>query len=520
MWGTVEPCTRPHQGGYTQTHFEIHSDARIERNLRKRSIEEQRAARRKDLERRRTALANLLREDEMRNLQEFQAKTETPEQRLERTRQRALQLKATREEEDNKTAAEIMERKYADESDEIRTKRSQLEALHIAADQLFQINQKRIAKASEGERDRYFAQVWEEERLKGVEEDNRRKARARQLTAEMMTKLGEQMEEIRERKMKDADLKKEEAALLEENLRNRRILEQQELDELNRERREKFREYKRFNKLAEMKALREAKEKRDEEIAFIQSVLDKEKKEMEAEQAVRDLHRHERILERELLLDEMRQQKDDEKELDRLLAEEAEAEYRKKQAVWQKEQDARDKLLKEVIEDRQRMIAQKRQQKIDEIEENYLEAARILDAIERDTSEADKAAAAKQRNYEIAKFQMEQAREKRQAAEDEITKERNFETKDAQYNLARLAAEKKAMSEIDRSRGDMQKYVHDLQEDLEEQPLSQPKARQRQMQVDLNKETQQLAKERTFRATQGNTTTTRGMQHYQKTGFW
>lgn len=75
----------------------------------------------------------------------------------------------------------------------------------------------------------------------------------------------------------------------------------------------------------------------------------------------------------------MRAIKEDDKEIDRLIAIEGEKEYQKRAAVWKKEQDARDKLLREVIADREAMIKRRIQEKIDAMEDNYAEAERIAE---------------------------------------------------------------------------------------------------------------------------------------------
>ncbi|KAA6394884.1 MAG: hypothetical protein EZS28_009590 [Streblomastix strix] len=477
---------RPHQKGYTPTHFETRTDVKLVSANMKRNIERLRHERQKDLERRRMLLANLYREDEQQYIREFAQVNETPQQRNEKRKQRAYDLRARREEEDRAKSQVIMDKKFGDESDLVKKKRTELDALQVASDQLLQINQKRENKAREQEKEKEWAAVWENERLKKLEEELRRADRAKMLDKEMVAKLDEQIDEIIQRKLADERLHFEEAQLAQEKEDLRKKKEEQEFLEKEREKGLNFCEYKRFNKILAQKAAREAAKQRDEDIKYIQSVLDREKREMDAEKAVKDEQRRELIMQRQLLLDEMRAIKEDDKEIDRLIAIEGEKEYQKRAAVWKKEQDARDKLLREVIADREAMIKRRIQEKIDAMEDNYAEAERIAEQVRIATQkEEEDAAAIRKKNIVIAGFQQVQRTEKKQREKLGSEKEQALEERDRQYNKVRADAEERQAEELEEEGNAMRLYVRNLAMDLNQQPLSQPKARQMQLREDI-----------------------------------
>lgn len=389
-----------------------------------------------------------------------------------------------------------------DESDEIRTMRTKQEALHIAADQLLQIAEKRTKKGRENDRDALWTQIWEQDMQQKLEEEERRIAKAKENRMAVEEKRKEQIQELRDRKKKEEELKKEEEALQREYWDMKKQEELQEQQEKELEKKMKFREYQRFNKVNEAKRLREAAEKREEELAFIAEVLEREKNDEDAEKAAKARERAELIAQRQQQLEEMMSAKEDEKELDRLIALEDEKEYQKRKAVWDKEDAWRKQLLKDVIADRERHIQMKREQKLKEIEDNYKDAEDIMRDVARQNAEEERKAkerALKERECADSQIkQMQEKRDKRTAAD---LKEREFDIKDAEYNNKRIIAEDEAKAELAKERDLMQKYVHDLQEDVEEQPLSQPKARQLQYKENLAREERELTRKREYQAT-------------------
>ena len=78
-------------------------------------------------------------------------------------------------------------------------------------------------------------------------------------------------------------------------------------------------EFQHLCKVNEVKSLREAAQQCEEELVFITAVLEKERREDAEEETAKERHRQECITQREQLLEELREVKEDEKELDRLI---------------------------------------------------------------------------------------------------------------------------------------------------------------------------------------------------------
>ena len=81
----------------------------------------------------------------------------------------------------------------------------------------------------------------------------------------------------------------------------------------------RMREFQHLCKVNEAKILHEAAQQREEELVFITAVLEKERHEDAEEEAAKELSRQKHIAQREQLLEELREAKEDEQELDRLI---------------------------------------------------------------------------------------------------------------------------------------------------------------------------------------------------------
>ena len=78
-------------------------------------------------------------------------------------------------------------------------------------------------------------------------------------------------------------------------------------------------EFQHLCKVNEVKILHEAAQQREEELVFIAAVSEKERREDAEEETAKERHRQECIAQREQLLEEMREAKEDDQELDRLI---------------------------------------------------------------------------------------------------------------------------------------------------------------------------------------------------------
>lgn len=433
-------------------------------------------------------LATLLRDDEERYVAEFKQMEKTPEERMESIKQKAMALQERRTEDDNRKATTIMAKKFGDEDDEIRTIRSQQERLQIAADQLLQINQRRKEKDYERDKQRLWDDIWMDDYNKKLEEENRRIAHGVELKREQTAMLDQQRVELQRRREYDARLRAEEAELGREQKELYDREQQEEKEEKERAKREMFGEYKRFNKLIERKKLAEEAKRRADEIEFIEDILAKEKRDMEKEDAVKRRARQEIMDQRQQALDDLRARQADEQELERLIAEEGERVYQKQKAVWDREAEARRRLLHEVIDDRKRLIQEKRDNKIREIEDNYEEGRRIYERVKQEEAlEQEKMRQRKEHERQIGRDRAVQIAEKREYENKANVKEQALLDADKRYNQIREMSVQKQMAEGVKRREALSDYVYDLYTETENKLQAAPLHRQmhvRQFQKD------------------------------------
>eukprot|EP00818_Percolomonas_sp_WS_P002080 CAMPEP_0117451162 /NCGR_PEP_ID=MMETSP0759-20121206/8861_1 /TAXON_ID=63605 /ORGANISM="Percolomonas cosmopolitus, Strain WS" /LENGTH=485 /DNA_ID=CAMNT_0005243745 /DNA_START=145 /DNA_END=1602 /DNA_ORIENTATION=- len=363
--------------------WERNTDSKIQSRQIQERYKELRQKAKLELEQRRDRLAEKLAfEDEMYK-EELDNRQETTEQRRSRLEARARQLKEARENRNKEFAQEQLYRKFLAESDELRDAKSRAMVLQYAKAREQQKDEKEDRKRFEEEEKRVYDELWEQDRL----EKEKRKMREDRIQLEknrqLREHLTEQVDIIEQKKLEMKALEEEEARLMKEKWEiedqeeQRAILRKKKEDEKLQE------EVDRFNKRKQLIRQKEVEEERQLDLRMIQHVLEKEAQETAREREYKSELRRQAREYQALLLAQMQKEKEDESELERLRDEDAEKQYAKRQAQWDAEQRARDKLMQEVIEDRKRQNAYKLKKAQEDKTRAEAERAQLESAIDR-----------------------------------------------------------------------------------------------------------------------------------------
>ena len=398
---------------------------------------------------RRQKLAGLLAAENEQYANEILAMQETPEDVKARMEARATELKNNREAERVKYVEDMNYRKWRAGCDDLRDADSKNFLLSCVLERDKQVLEKLGRQELEQREQMLFDALWEEQRQERVRMDEAQEVKLKQAQDKVQVVMAEQLEALRKRKEEDAKILEEEAEL------------QKELWELaNEEERRKAveaaeaafvrnQELQRFN-VEKLKEREEAlRIERELDLAFLDAVLKKEAAQEASELAKKAAYAEAAAQYRKHLMALMVKEQEDNSHLDDMRAAEFEKAWGKRVEVWAREQEARERLMAHVMEERRRQIDEKYARLEREKEEEMLERQRLVEDLERgaglDIAHIKRRELFQEENDRIIKAQI---REKQMRSEREALMEqrerRALEIAEQQYQQ-RLAAEKHRM---------------------------------------------------------------------------
>uniref|UniRef100_A0A8C5LM84 Trichoplein keratin filament-binding protein n=1 Tax=Leptobrachium leishanense TaxID=445787 RepID=A0A8C5LM84_9ANUR len=324
--------------------------------------EVQKEEKKKNLERRREQLRKLLQEERDLLEAELQELHQNKEPALREMREKTEELKSAREERRKKLAEELLYDRWKQNNVKLREVESSLHSKHVVnawGDQLTERNQE---KAKEEEDEKRFENQYELARREAIERMKIKEDKRRQAERERIEILRQQMEELKLREMEAKKLKKEQDDLMKQQW------EVEELDEMRRTMEEQRKKTelghflsRQYN--AQMKRRAQmVQEELEMDMKILSALISKENADerlqtARREQAAADAAWMKRVIEEQLHLERQR-----EAELDTLFREEAKQVWAKREAEWERERNARNRLMKEVLMGRQFQIQDRMEQ--------------------------------------------------------------------------------------------------------------------------------------------------------------
>ncbi|KAG9395524.1 tumor suppressor Mitostatin [Carpediemonas membranifera] len=413
-----------------------------------------------EIERARLQLAAMYNEEHREYKEELERRRMTPDKRFEQLKARAEQIRAQRAALDAEYAEEQLERRWHDSCDEVRAAESRVLAYQIALDHQRQEAEKERDEIESHEFDKLYDALLHKDLERERQRDIRDKEAQKQLVKETKAALDIQLAEIEDAKEQARVLKQEEDKAL------GRIWELEKAEDALARRREMLkqrviaRDTSRYNQHWREQRKQEAKKELQDDIEFVKSVLAREALEDEEAKAKLSAAHAQGRQYREHLMQQLQRDLEDESELDALIAAEQDKNQAKQQAVWDREAEARQKLMEEAVAHWKQMMQAER----DAIQQHKADQQKELEEVEAELAEYET-----EMKAEVDKRKEAQEKSKRdltgqimdRQATVEAARRREQEEADA-YERERNALLAKQQAIVDEARARMAQAQSDL----------------------------------------------------------
>uniref|UniRef100_A0A8C4X576 Cilia- and flagella-associated protein 53 n=1 Tax=Erpetoichthys calabaricus TaxID=27687 RepID=A0A8C4X576_ERPCA len=311
------------------------------------------------IEDRRLRLRSLLEEEEKLFIAEMECKEETTIERQAKMRERAKFLREKREEERQQLVSEKLEQQFREQTEELRTEMSRRHTEQVFSERMAQLNLKEQILQKQKEEEQFFADLWEKDRQAKAEREEQQVQKRAERMRETLDVLQVQKAAAEAQRLEEKRLKEEEARLTDEQ-RNMLFLEKErtELEKLQKQ--QKTRNLLDESLRLKMKRLnKEAQEELALDMKILEQLLGEEQDDTEERRRRKIELRNEQQWYRQYLAEQLEEQKREEREMDQLLDAELKKSWAKRDEQWSLEREARNRLMKEVMDTRILQIQEK-----------------------------------------------------------------------------------------------------------------------------------------------------------------
>lgn len=336
----------------------------------------------KNLQRRRLKLSQMLQQERDQWEAELKGYSKDNYTRLDEMKERAETLKSAREEKRKHVAQEKLYEHWRQNNPDIRKIESeQLKDYVIGSWPVQKQEKQERIESARKEKEEYERQM-EEERLESIARDRQKMEEKIEEEKKLKEMLKEQMLEIRARDAEAEMLKKEEEELEKQ---------QWELEELEEERRQmeerrKKQDFGRVLLRQHIAQMRRHSKQIQEELELDQKILEalveKEEELQQVQTARKEKAKADASWMKKVIEEQIRVEKAREAELDLLYQDEAARMWQKREAEWEKERRARERLMKEVMEARTEQIEDRMEEVRRRHEESIWQREQLLRELE------------------------------------------------------------------------------------------------------------------------------------------
>ncbi|XP_064613180.1 trichoplein keratin filament-binding protein-like [Liolophura sinensis] len=348
---------------------------------------------------------------------------------LEDMRERVDELKSAREEKRKQVASEKLYEHWKQNHPELRKIEQDQLVDHVVEAWSGQVEEKEEKLESARKEKEEYEREMEEERQAAITMAMRREERKREEERQLKAVLKSQMEELQLKEAQAEKLKREQEALIRQQWEIEQMEEQRKFLEQKRMKQEHGRVLLRQHIAHMRRRSRQIQEELELDRQILESLLEKEQFTQRQENAKKAQARADAAWMKQVIEDQIRLEKAREAELDMLYQDEAARMWQKREAEWEKERRAREKLMKEVLAERQIQIEDKmedlRLQQEDSLQRREellqeMEVANQMTRREQEQTEALKSARKQELEEQIWTRRGEaEARELRLRLEDE-----------------------------------------------------------------------------------------------------
>ncbi|KAI9189301.1 Cilia- and flagella-associated protein 53 [Blastocladiella emersonii ATCC 22665] len=397
--------------------FEEEAEASIRRRAVPRRVAAWRQADAAMVEARRDRLRELYDADSARWRTELLALESTPQSRVEGMRARVAELKAKREEERLRVVADKLEEHRRINCDELRAVRTREMVYAVTASRAEQVQEKAERQARERAESAALDAAWEEQRLKDAAKDEAARLRRRAADRAQVRAFEAQIAALAEAKKREQKLEQDYAEFLKQALAVQQVKEEHHRARQQAEARAARQELEQANRERAAQRAREVQQALEQDLKWIQSLLDLDDAEKEAESERKTALRRELLEFRDTVLAQRAAEAARVRELDRVFAADAERTWRARAAKWAAEQKAREKLMAEVIRSREEQLAMRAEQARRELQDQRAEREALewaVAQVKRGEDEMRARAHREQQEYhEVLKAQIVEKHERR-----------------------------------------------------------------------------------------------------------
>ncbi|XXQ34884.1 Trichohyalin-plectin-homology domain-containing protein [Plasmodiophora brassicae] len=437
----------------TMAQWEQQTHASIQRNQITRIAEGIRDAHQERLERRRGALVALLAADDAVLKKELNALRETPQERRQRLRDRAAQIRADKDRAIGAYIQEQLRRQFRASSDDLRLTEGKNIALICERERRQQLELKQLAKAAEEIEKRKWDAAWEADRQAKIRHEEQEAAERSRINEMTYDQIDKQVAALRDHREMLRQQREKETA---DRLLAMKLDAEKDVEDHKRRQEEAARrrmDVQQFN--ADLRARKEAERAAEEqEQAVLLAMQDDDAARVQAmekeekQRLVKDMQQY--LAYREA---EKARAANEETQLEALRQAELAKVAQKQDLVWQKEQLARDKLMKEVLESRHMQLLEKDERLRREKHAPWQNEG-LLNQLQGDgSSSADDEAEKKRKMAETLRHQMEDNRYRREMDRAE----RFYEMRAAQ--LAEQRFQEQLQKEIEHDQANLGKSL-------------------------------------------------------------
>nr|XP_003406348.1 cilia- and flagella-associated protein 53 [Loxodonta africana] len=332
-------------------------------------------------EERRNKLRELLASEENEYFTEMQLKEETIEVKKDRMREKTKLLKEKKEKEKQIFVAEKLDQQFRERCEELRVELFCIHQKKLCEERKAQIAFNEERKRQELVEEQMFSKLWEEDRLAKERREAQEARRQRQLVEDTRLGLNAQITAIQAQQRAAQQLKEEEGRLVGSD--NAHIKLENEKEKLKQQKAKQ--EIRTFLQKAVQEKIehiqQEYREEQDLNMKLVQRALQDLQEEADKKKQKREDMVREQKIYNEYVAQRHQEEKDQEKELDKILEEEKEKKLAEKDRQLKLEKEARKQLVNEVMCTRKLQVQEKLQRKAKEQEERAMEQERINEGL-------------------------------------------------------------------------------------------------------------------------------------------
>ncbi|XP_063815305.1 cilia- and flagella-associated protein 53 [Pseudophryne corroboree] len=419
--------TKQNDFDYMKSKWERLTDHKILHNMVQRKVTETMQDYRMHIEQRRDRLRALLETEEMDHIREMESIEETTLERQAKMRERAKSLREKREKERLALVEEKRDQQFREQCEEMRALKSRLHQNEVCTERMAQLVLKEELERQRTKEEALYAELWEKDRLAKVEHEEKKTQRQTELNREMLDVLQTQRGAAEAQRAEEKRLKEEEAQLL---------VEQRKLMKLEDERalREKQQKQSQVRSMLDhsirLKMKRLARDQQEElmlDMKIMEQIMQDSQDDTE-EKHLRKLElQKEQQTYRQYLAQQLEEEKRQEHEMDKMIEAELEKSLAKRAEQLRLEKEARNRLMKDVLDTRRLQIKEKLEQNAREQEELASDKELLERAIaehqqlEKERKERDRKGAQQYQQHLLSQVAYQQ--QQRESAKEEEWRE-------------------------------------------------------------------------------------------------